>query len=139
MELASTCRRAHTGLEGTANSVAIAGRDRWFESDSLQRRVTNEPGSPILRPTENGSSDGQLPGFQPSTAVGEELLGALDLAVEAPPRRRCRAGRSGVRSKLGFEGVEPAETGRSSQSMKWVLRSSQFGPFSSVRIGKNPH
>jgi len=39
MELASTCRRVHTGLEGTANSVAIAGRDRWFESTSLQRGV----------------------------------------------------------------------------------------------------
>jgi hypothetical protein len=63
---------------------------------SLQRRVTNEPGSPILRPTENGSSGGQLPGFQPSTAVGEELLGGLDLAVE---RRRV---------------------------VKWVLRSSMI-------------
>jgi hypothetical protein len=43
MELASTCPRAHTGLEGTANSVAIAGRDRWFESTSLQRQVCKPP------------------------------------------------------------------------------------------------
>jgi hypothetical protein len=68
--------------------VINLARNREFESTSLQRRVTNEPGSPILRPTENGSSGGQLPGFQPSTAVGEELLGGLDLAVE---RRRVVA------------------------------------------------
>jgi hypothetical protein len=38
-----TGRIVNTGLEGTANSVAIAGRDRWFESTSLHRRVCKLP------------------------------------------------------------------------------------------------
>jgi hypothetical protein len=39
MELASICRRAHTGLEGTAILSRSRGRDRWFESTFLQQRV----------------------------------------------------------------------------------------------------
>jgi len=44
MELASICRRAHTELEGTAILSRSRGRDRWFESTFLQRRVACEPG-----------------------------------------------------------------------------------------------
>jgi hypothetical protein len=43
MELASICRRAHTELEGTAILSRSRGRDRWFESTFLQRRVACEP------------------------------------------------------------------------------------------------
>jgi hypothetical protein len=39
MELASICRRAHTEFEGTAILSRSRGRDRWFESTFLQRRV----------------------------------------------------------------------------------------------------
>ena len=42
MELASICRRAHTELEGTAILSRSRGRDRWFESTFLQRRVSCE-------------------------------------------------------------------------------------------------
>jgi hypothetical protein len=42
MELASICRRAHTELEGTAILSRSRGRDRWFESAFLQRRVNCE-------------------------------------------------------------------------------------------------
>src|SRR6478672_11656152 len=45
--------RAHVGERGVSKSVVLLTGDRGFESISLQRRVTNEPGSPILRPTEN--------------------------------------------------------------------------------------
>jgi hypothetical protein len=38
MELACICRRTHTGRR-YSNSVAIAGRDRWFGSTSLQQTV----------------------------------------------------------------------------------------------------
>ena len=45
MELASICRRAHTELEGTAILSRSRGRERWFESTFLQRRVclSSEP------------------------------------------------------------------------------------------------
>ena len=43
MELASICRQAHTELEGTAILSRSRGRDRWFESTFLQRRVACEP------------------------------------------------------------------------------------------------
>ena len=43
MELASICRRAHTELDGTAILSRSRGRDRWFESTFLQRRVACEP------------------------------------------------------------------------------------------------
>jgi hypothetical protein len=47
MELASICRWAHTGLEGTAILSRSRGRDRWFESTFLQRGVGCEPEADI--------------------------------------------------------------------------------------------
>jgi hypothetical protein len=46
MELASICRRAHTELEGTAILSRSRGRDRWFESTFLERRVC-KPSVPL--------------------------------------------------------------------------------------------
>ena len=45
MELAPLCRRYTPGSKGP-QSIAIAGRDRSFESSSLQRRV-RKPSVPL--------------------------------------------------------------------------------------------
>ena len=52
MELAPICRRAHTELEGTAILSRSRGRDRWFESTFLQRRVACEPEDDIDIPVQ---------------------------------------------------------------------------------------
>jgi hypothetical protein len=73
MELASICRRAHTGLEGTAILSRSRGRDRWFESTFVQRRVRVSEG-----PGRRGSKS---PGFARVCATG--------LAARSAETRRC--------------------------------------------------
>jgi hypothetical protein len=85
MELASICRRAHTELEGTAILSRSRGRDRWFESTFLQRRVACEPEDDVGIPVPRGNCPKPRDGFSGPP---------IDLATRLPPRVPRKRGQS---------------------------------------------